>query len=96
MRFPSAILLSGLLAGPLPALAADHVWIIGGGPLPGSSQAQIEHNVNWVIQVLNGSAGTRQLHLYYTDGQAPGKDVVLWQPPNESKNTLQPLARVFG
>ncbi len=78
------------------AHALDHIWIIGGGPNPGSSQAQIEFNVNWVIQVLNASAGARQLHVYYTDGADNGRDVVLWQPPRESKDSLQPLARVFG
>lgn len=78
------------------AQALDHIWIIGGGPNPGHSQAQIEFNVNWVIQVLNNTAGARQLHVYYTDGSSSGRDVVLWQPPRESKDSLQPLARVFG
>ncbi len=40
-----------LLLGP-GAMAADHVWIIGGGNDPDNSQAQIEFNVNWVMQVL--------------------------------------------
>lgn len=82
--------------GVSPAQALDHIWIVGGGPSPGNSQAQIEFNVNWVIQVLNASAGARQLHVYYTDGSASGRDVVLWQPPRESRDSLQPLARVFG
>ena len=96
MRFRTVLLYASFLLGVNPVQAADHVWIVGGGPNLGSSQAQIELNVNWVIQVLNSSPGTRQLHIYYTDGNAPGKDVVLWQPPKESRNTLQPLARVLG
>lgn len=96
MRFQSVIGCLALLLEASSSLAADHVWIIGGGPFPQSSQAQIEFNVNWVIQVLNSRPGTRQLHTYYTNGTAPGKDVVLWQPPKESRETLQPLARVFN
>lgn len=93
-RAIAAVLCSLALAAP--ARALDHVWIVGGGPYPGHSQAQIEFNVNWVIQVLNAGPGARQLHVYYTDGGAVGRDVVQWEPPAESKATLQPLARVFG
>lgn len=96
MRNAIVTVLSLVLLGASPARALDHVWIVGGGPYPGHSQAQIEFNVNWVIQILNGSAGARQLHVYYTDGVTTGRDVVLWQPPAESKATLQPFARVFG
>jgi hypothetical protein len=96
MRHAAVALFAGVLYGASSAHALDHVWIIGGGPYPGHSQAQIEFNVNWVIQVLNASAGARQLHVYYTDGSTTGRDVVLWQSPAESKASLQPLARVFG
>lgn len=96
MRNIAVIFFSWTLFGASPAQALDHVWIIGGGPFPGHSQAQIEFNVSWIIQVLDASAGARQLHVYYTDGSAPGRDVVLWQPPAETKASLQPLARVFG
>lgn len=96
MRNVALTLLSCVFLGATSAHAMDHVWIVGGGPNPGHSQAQIEFNVNWVIQVLNAGAGARQLHIYYSDGSGPGRDVVLWQPPAESKTSLQPLARVFG
>lgn len=96
MRFRAILLGASFLLGMNPASAADHVWIVGGGPVIGNSQAQIELNVNWVIQVLQSNPGARQLHVYYTDGNGPGKDVVLWQPPKESRETLQPLARVFN
>jgi hypothetical protein len=96
MRFTAAVLFSSLLITTPCVLATDHVWVIGGGPSPGDSQAQIEINVNWVIQVLNNYAGKRQLHVYYSNGRLSGKDVVLWRHPKESKQTLQPLARVFG
>lgn len=90
------ILSASFMLGASPARALDHVWIIGGGPYPAHSEAQIEFNVNWVIQALNASPGARQLHVFYTDGGVPGRDVVLWQPPAENKASLQPLARVFG
>lgn len=96
MRRIAVFLAAGLLFNPPQAHALDHVWVIGGGPYPGHSEAQIEFNVNWVIQVLNASPGARQLHVYYADGGAPGRDVMLWQPPAENKTSLQPLARVFG
>ena len=96
MRQAMAAMFSCVLLGASSAHALDHVWIIGGGPSPGHSQAQIEFNVNWVIQVLNTGAGARQLHVYYSDGSNPGRDIVAWQPPAESRASLQPLARVFG
>lgn len=96
MHFTAAIIVTSLLFITSSALATDHVWMIGGGPSPRDSQAQIEINVNWVIQVLNANANSSQLHIYYANGEASGKDVVLWQPPKESKQALQPLARVFG
>ncbi|GAB4510448.1 MAG: hypothetical protein Tsb0026_12290 [Sulfuricaulis sp.] len=96
MRNIALTLFSCAFLGTSSAHALDHVWIIGGGPYPGHSQAQIEFNVSWVIQVLNTGAGARQLHVYYTDGSSSARDVVLWQSPAESRASLQPLARVFG
>lgn len=95
-RYLVITLVAGVLLVTAPARALDHVWIVGGGPYPGHSQAQIEFNVNWVIQVLNAGAGARQLHVYYTGGPGAGRDVVVWEAPEESKAGLQPLARVFG
>jgi hypothetical protein len=84
-----------LLLGP-GAMAADHVWIIGGGNDPDNSQAQIEFNVNWVMQVLRARPAPPTTHVYYTDGDAPGKDVKWLRPVAETGANLQPLARVFG
>lgn len=83
-----------LLATPAPA--ADHVWLIGGGPEPQSSEVQIEQNVLWASRVLAAAPGKRALHLYFTDGAAPGRDVKLWSPAPETRAALQPLARVYG
>lgn len=76
--------------------AADHVWLIGGGPGPDESQAQIELNVGWVSEVLHTRAPSARQHIFYTDGAAPGRDVKRWERAAETKQALQPLARVFG
>lgn len=78
-----------------PTGAEDHVWMIGGGPTPDTSQAQIEFNVNFVLETLRARHPPPQLHVYYTDGDGPGKDVKLWVKPTDSPALLHPLARVF-
>lgn len=78
------------------AFATDHVWVVGGGPTLAESQAQIEFNVKWMLNILREPAGARHLHVYFTDGLAPGKDVRLWSPLPDTKVNLQPLARAFG
>lgn len=78
------------------ALGADHVWLVGGGFDVESSQAQIEQNVLWVRSVLRHLPGNRELHVFFTDGLLPTKDVTEWAPPSEDPMSLQPLARVFN
>ena len=79
-----------------PVFAGDYIWLIGGGPSAQSSQGQIELNVKWEREVIRRQAPDAKLRIFYTDGNNPGKDVIVWQHPRESKDTLQPLARVFG
>jgi len=76
------------------AWATDHVWLIGGGGDLESSQAQIEANVIWARDVLQGLPGERELHVYFTDGDDPTKDVKEWHRPADTPASLQPLARV--
>ncbi|MEJ2441270.1 MAG: hypothetical protein P8Z72_16650, partial [Gammaproteobacteria bacterium] len=91
------ILLSGLLLGCSSIVPAkENVWIIGGGPFPRNSQAQIEFNVNWVINSLKNLVPDAAIHVYYTNGKSEGKSVVEWRPPFDDKTPLQPLAQVFG
>ncbi|MBI5611472.1 MAG: hypothetical protein HY942_00165, partial [Gammaproteobacteria bacterium] len=78
-----------------PALAKDYVWIVGGGHDPRNSQAQIEQNVVWARQVIRAAPGTRKISVFFTDGDAPGKDVKVWEPRPEAAAAWQPLARVF-
>ncbi|MEJ2649957.1 MAG: hypothetical protein P8016_16300 [Sedimentisphaerales bacterium] len=91
------ILLSGLLLGCSSIVPAkENVWIIGGGPNPQDSAAQIEFNVNWVVDSLKNLVPDADLHLYYANGRKKGLSVVEWRPPVEGKTPLLPLARVFG
>ena len=76
--------------------AVDHVLLIGGGPDLQNSQAQIEQNVMWARDVVRSIPGERVIHIYYTDGNDPRKDVTEWRPPEETADALQPLARVFN
>lgn len=87
----------GLLLGACqPALAADHVWLIGGGPSADHSEAQIEQNVIWAREVLTRLPGPRQLHVYFANGRNPEPDVLEWRPAAERPQSLQPWARVFN
>jgi len=79
-----------------PAAAMDHVWIVGGGYDPSSSQVQIEQNVIWARKVIAAAPGARTLKVFFTDGDAPGKDVKVWEPRPETAAALQPFARVFA
>ncbi len=78
-----------------PSPAADHVWLIGGGPNLENSQAQIEQNVLWAREVIANAPGERVIHVYFTDGDNPAKDITEWRRPGDAPATLQPLARVF-
>lgn len=79
-----------------PVFAGDYIWLIGGGPSTQSSQGQIELNVKWEREVIARQSPDAKLRVFYTDGNLPEKDVIVWQHPRESKDALQPLARVFG
>ena len=78
-----------------PALPADTVWLIGGGPDVYDSQVQIEGNVLWVLQAMDSLPGERRVRVFFTDGQEPTPDVLEWTRPPETAAALQPLARVF-
>jgi len=76
--------------------AAEHVWVIGGGPDVYGAGLHIEHNVNWVLDVLRKAPGERELHVYFGAGNSDNKDVVEWSAPAEGPEQLQALARVYG
>ena len=89
-----SLLLQLLIAGAACA-GVDQVWVVGGGPDVLNSQVQIERNVLWVLQAMEGLPGERRVRVFFTDGDAPTPDIHEWSPPPESAATLQPLARVF-
>jgi len=81
------------------SLADDFVWIVGGGYDLKSSQVQIEKNVIWAAKVVSQAPLTngrvRYLNVFFTDGDAPGKDVNVWQPKSGMQSGLQPLAMIY-
>jgi hypothetical protein len=93
-RFFAVIALSVLAINA--ARAADYIWLIGGGPSLDDSQGQIEENVKWEREVLLRHARDAKFKIFYTDGDGPAKDVIVWRHPDETAAALQPLARVFG
>jgi hypothetical protein len=86
----NALSLLALLV-PVTAAGADHVWLIGGGYDPDSSQAQIEQNVLWVSRLLPGQAARR---IYFSDGAHPAADVIEQVPLRGG--ALEPLRRLFA
>lgn len=90
MNRVDTLLVLALLA-PVSAGAADHVWLIGGGYDPDSSQAQIEQNVLWVSRLLPGHAVQR---IYFDDGVHPAADVIEQLPLRGG--ALEPLRRLFA
>lgn len=83
------------LAGAISVGAVDQVWLIGGGPDVFSSQAQIEANVLWARRVIAGLPGQRVVHIWFGDGEDPAPDVTEWSAPEETRRSMQPLARVM-
>ncbi len=81
------------LGMPVATVATTKVWLIGGGNHIENSQGQIEQNVSWLEQLLQGQGAA--LSTYYSAGLSGTKDVSYWAPREESVEFLQPLARVF-
>jgi len=81
----------------LGALAKDVVWVVGGGYDLKSSQAQIEKNVIWAVDAISKSPGkaSREINIFFTDGDEPAKDVKVWRPVDEAESLLQPLAMIY-
>ncbi|MEA3276900.1 MAG: hypothetical protein U9Q81_16765 [Pseudomonadota bacterium] len=90
-----SLLLHPLIAEAIPA-DEDFAWVIGGGPDVFKSQVQIERNVLWVLQAMEGLPGERNVRVFFTDGDEPTPDIHEWAAPPEAAAALQPLARVFN
>lgn len=78
------------------AQASSSILIIGGGPYPKESQASIEINTKWIIDVLKQHAAGEISRILYTDGNAPGVDVYRIGGNDPKLASYEPLARVYG
>lgn len=91
------VLALGLVAAPASLLASEHFWIIGGGPRPEASQAQIEFNVDWVVTSLREMVPDAVIHVFYANGTGPEPATVeLLTEPDAEAHDFEALARVFG
>lgn len=83
--------------GDVEATASPHVFIIGGGPTPQASEAQIEFNVAWVLRTLGDLVPDAATRVFYANGDGPEPGTVehLVEAPEETR-PFEPLARVFG
>ena len=88
---------SALALAPVSLVAADHFWIIGGGPTPQASEAQIELNVQWVVESIREMAPDALIHVFYANGDGPEPATVEHMAElDERASTFDALARVFG
>jgi hypothetical protein len=85
-----------LLVVPASLAAGSHFWIIGGGPAPYDSQAQIEFNVTWVIASLRELVPDAVINVFYANGIGPEKATVELVPDGEDAVPFEALARVYG
>ena len=75
----------------------EHVWIIGGGPTPAGSGAQIEFNVKWVLESLREMIPGAQLRVYFANGRGPEPSVHETRTAEEYPGEdLEGLSRIFG
>ncbi len=89
-------LMSGAVSAAPQAAGRSHVWLVGGGPDPDGSQGQIELNVLWVADIVRSVAPGATLKVYFADASPEVRDVRIWSRPADSRENLQPLARIFG
>ena len=91
------IIVLGLLSS-YPLAAKDVVWIVGGGYDLKSSQAQIEKNVLWAADAIKNAPilnDSREINIFFTDGNNQAKDVKVWRPVDAKQSLLQPLAMIY-
>lgn len=92
-----ALLIAALVSLPASVLASDHFWIIGGGPTPSASEAQIELNVQWVVESIREMVPDAFVHVFYANGTGTGPATVERVGElDEEMTEFEPLARVFG
>src|SRR5687767_5318148 len=85
-----------LLIVPTALTASTHFWIIGGGPTPRDSQAQIEFNVIWVIASLRELVPDAAINVFYANGNGPEKATVEHVDGDAEVVPFEALERVYG
>ena len=83
-----------LAAVPAVLLARPHVWLIGGGPTPEAAEAQIEFNVVWVLETLDGIAPEAVVRVFYANGNGPEMATREGRPRGDP-DPIKALARVL-
>lgn len=92
-----AVLAVAVLLTPASLMASEHFWVIGGGPDPQSSQAQIEFNVAWVVASLRELVPDAVVHIFFANGESAAPSIVEHvNEPDASATGFEPIARVFG
>lgn len=90
-------LLAAIVLLPTSVLAADHFLLIGGGPTPSASEAQIEYNVNWVVASLRGLVPDAAISVFFAGGaDSPNTAVELRARSDTGRIPLSALASVYG
>ena len=78
------------------AQGEKQVVLFGGGSEINNSQASIELNSHWILDILQRRAPATSVHLLYSDGNAAQADVRGWRPVSSEKDRFHAIARVFG
>ena len=77
--------------------ATEHVFLIGGGPDPASSEAQIEFNVKWVAASLRAMLPGSPITVFFAGGRrAPDTVVELVPRADSAAVAMAGLAAVYG
>jgi hypothetical protein len=77
--------------------ARSHFLLVGGGPKPSASQAQIEYNVTWVRESLRELAPGSPVTTWFANGSGPASTSVKQLSRIEAPDpALDALASVYG
>jgi hypothetical protein len=77
--------------------ATERFFLIGGGPSPESSEAQIEFNVKWVVASLREMLPTSPITVFFAGGQNAPNTVVELLPRTEGATfPMEAIASVYG
>ncbi len=90
------LIVGALFALSATAQTADTYVILGGGPLPSSSQVSIEQNVRWIDDVLQQRYVFSGSHILFGSGHQQAADVSLMETDNAEAQHWLPLARLYN